>query len=88
MSGRNRVSGFGRAIREMTGMALKKSSNQAESKTQKSHGKPGSSSDRAKALELTRAQIEKQFGKGSIMLLGDTKIYDNFDAISTGTSRV
>ena len=27
--------------------------------------------DRAKALELTRAQIEKQFGKGSIMLLGE-----------------
>ena len=41
--------------------------------------------DRAKALELTRAQIEKQFGKGSIMLLGDNKIYDEIDAISTGS---
>ena len=41
--------------------------------------------DRAKALELTRAQIEKQFGKGSIMLLGENKIYDNLDAISTGS---
>ena len=30
--------------------------------------------DRAKALELTRAQIEKQFGKGSIMLLGENRI--------------
>ncbi len=41
--------------------------------------------ERAKALELTRAQIEKQFGKGSIMLLGDNKIYDNIEAISTGS---
>ena len=41
--------------------------------------------DRAKALELTRAQIEKQFGKGSIMLLGENKIYDNIEAISTGS---
>jgi len=41
--------------------------------------------DRAKALELTRAQIEKQFGKGSIMLLGDNRIYDDTDAVSTGS---
>ncbi len=41
--------------------------------------------DRAKALELTRAQIEKQFGKGSLMLLGEGKIFDHFDAISTGS---
>jgi recombination protein RecA len=43
------------------------------------------SDDRAKALELTRAQIEKQFGKGSIMVLGENKVYDNLDAISTGS---
>ena len=43
------------------------------------------SDDRAKALELTRAQIEKQFGKGAIMLLGDNRVYDNLDAISTGS---
>ena len=41
--------------------------------------------DRAKALELTRSQIEKQFGKGSIMLLGENKIYDEIEAISTGS---
>ena len=41
--------------------------------------------DRAKALELTRAQIEKQFGKGSIMLLGEGNVYDDIDAISTGS---
>ena len=43
------------------------------------------SDDRAKALELTRAQIEKQFGKGSIMLLGENRIYDNLEAVSTGS---
>ncbi|MCB1184183.1 recombinase RecA [bacterium] len=47
--------------------------------------KTGAKDDRTKALELTRAQIEKQFGKGSLMLLGENKIYDNFDAVSTGS---
>jgi len=46
---------------------------------------PNNKDDRAKALELTRAQIEKQFGKGSIMLLGDNKVYDEIDAVSTGS---
>ncbi len=41
--------------------------------------------DRTKALELTRAQIEKQFGKGSVMLLGENRVYDEVDAISTGS---
>ncbi len=58
----------------------------AKHTTTKVPGRPlGKDDDRAKALELTRAQIEKQFGKGSVMLLGDTKVYDNFDAISTGS---
>ncbi|AEG60200.1 recombinase RecA [Desulforamulus ruminis] len=40
-------------------------------------------SDKTKALELALSQIEKQFGKGSIMKLGDsTKL--NIEAISTG----
>jgi recombination protein RecA len=41
--------------------------------------------DRQKALELTRAQIEKQFGKGSIMLLGENRVADDVDAVSTGS---
>jgi len=41
------------------------------------------SSDRQKALELALAQIEKQFGKGSIMKLG-TSTHLNVDAIPTG----
>jgi len=40
-------------------------------------------SDRQKALELALSQIEKQFGKGSIMKLGgDTKL--DIEALSTG----
>jgi recombination protein RecA len=67
-------------------MAQNKTTKEASSQNQsKAKGKSGGGDDRAKALELTRAQIEKQFGKGSIMLLGDTHIYDNFDAISTGS---
>ena len=44
-------------------------------------------SDRQKALELTLSQIEKQFGKGSIMRLGqDTKL--DIPAIPTGSLAV
>ena len=43
------------------------------------------SDEKSKTLELTRAQIEKQFGKGAIMLLGENKIYGEVDAISTGS---
>ncbi len=41
--------------------------------------------DREKALELTRAQIEKQFGKGAIMLLGEDRVVDGIEAVSTGS---
>jgi recombination protein RecA len=41
--------------------------------------------EKTKALDLTRAQIEKQFGKGAIMLLGDNRVYDETDAVSTGS---
>lgn len=40
-------------------------------------------SDRGKALELALAQIEKQFGKGSIMRLG-AHVKANVETISTG----
>ncbi len=40
-------------------------------------------SDRHKALELALAQIEKQFGKGSIMKMG-SHIKSNVESISTG----
>jgi recombination protein RecA len=40
--------------------------------------------EKAKALELTLNQIEKQFGKGSVMKLGDHKANMNISSISTG----
>ncbi len=39
---------------------------------------------RKKSLEVTFAQIHKQYGKGSVMLLGDTPVAD-IKAISTGS---
>ncbi|MBO8167682.1 MAG: recombinase RecA [Thermoanaerobacteraceae bacterium] len=41
-------------------------------------------SDRQKALEMALAQIEKQFGKGSIMKLGQASAKLNIETISTG----
>ncbi len=40
--------------------------------------------DRNKALDLALAQIEKQFGKGSIMRLGEASSQTAIDVISTG----
>ncbi|MDR1067443.1 MAG: recombinase RecA [Clostridiales bacterium] len=37
-----------------------------------------------KAIEMTIAEIEKTFGKGSIMKLGDDSIYGNVSVIPTG----
>ncbi|NLF47063.1 MAG: recombinase RecA, partial [Clostridiales bacterium] len=41
--------------------------------------------DKEKALEAALGQIEKQFGRGSIMRLGDDSIKMNMEAISTGS---
>ncbi len=52
-------------------------------KVEKKKEEAHQSSDRQKALELALAQIEKQFGKGSIMKLGgDVKV--NVETIPTG----
>jgi recombination protein RecA len=40
--------------------------------------------DRNKALDLALAQIEKQFGKGSIMRLGEASSQTAIDVVSTG----
>ena len=42
-------------------------------------------SERDKALEAAMAQIQKQFGKGSIMKLGEKGAQMNVEAISTGS---
>ena len=43
------------------------------------------SAERDKALELAIAQIEKEFGKGSIMRLGEAGSGPSVDAIPTGS---
>jgi recombination protein RecA len=41
--------------------------------------------DRKKALAAALQQIEKQFGKGSIMRMGDESVARDIEAISTGS---
>ena len=40
--------------------------------------------DKLKALQLTIEKVEKQYGKGSIMKLGDSRVVD-IETISTGS---
>lgn len=42
------------------------------------------SSDKSKAIELAVSQIERQFGVGAVMRMGEDQINLNVDAISTG----
>jgi recombination protein RecA len=44
-----------------------------------------SKTERAKALSAALAQIEKQFGKGSIMRLADGEVAEEIDVVSTGS---
>ena len=41
--------------------------------------------EKAKALQAALAQIEKQFGKGSIMRLGDGEVVEALEVVSTGS---
>lgn len=51
----------------------------------KNDNRNGSMSDRDKALAEALVQIEKQFGKGAVMKLGDDGAKLNIEAISTGS---
>src|SRR5436853_4184004 len=42
-------------------------------------------SEKAKALQAALAQIEKQFGKGTIMKLGVGEVIDDIEVVSTGS---
>jgi len=44
-----------------------------------------SDSNKQKALDSALAQIERQFGKGSIMKLGDENAIQEIEATSTGS---
>ncbi len=55
----------------------------ATSKYQPGRSGGGDPKDRAKAMEQALAQVEKQFGKGAIMRLGEDQVVD-IDIIPTG----
>ncbi|MBI3309603.1 MAG: recombinase RecA [Candidatus Melainabacteria bacterium] len=54
-----------------------------ETKTEKPAGKVDEKAERLRALNLTLEKIEKDFGKGSVMRLGEAR-YTTIDAIPTG----
>jgi recombination protein RecA len=47
--------------------------------------KPAINTEKAKALQAALSQIEKQFGKGSIMRLGEGEVIDDIQVVSTGS---
>ena len=49
------------------------------------NAKSALNSEKAKALQVALAQIEKQFGKGSIMRLGEGEVIDDIQVCSTGS---
>jgi recombination protein RecA len=46
---------------------------------------PAAASEKAKALQAALAQIEKQFGKGTIMRLGEGEVIEDIQVVSTGS---
>ena len=42
-------------------------------------------SEKSKALAAALAQIEKQFGKGTIMRLGEGEVIEDIQVVSTGS---
>ena len=46
---------------------------------------PAANSEKAKALQVALAQIEKQFGKGTIMRLGEGEVIEDIQVVSTGS---
>ncbi len=49
------------------------------------NAKSALSTEKAKALQAALAQIEKQFGKGSIMRLGEGEVVEDIQVVSTGS---
>ena len=46
---------------------------------------PAVNTEKAKALQAALAQIEKQFGKGTIMRLGEGEVIEDIEVVSTGS---
>src|SRR3977135_370452 len=53
--------------------------------TLQEHYRMANDKDRERALDLAVSQIEKQFGKGSIMKLGEDAVIQDIPTISTGS---
>ncbi|MFM2055200.1 MAG: recombinase RecA [Pseudomonadota bacterium] len=53
--------------------------------TSKAPAPAGLGTEKAKALQAALAQIEKQFGKGSIMRLGEGEAIEDIQVVSTGS---
>ena len=48
-------------------------------------GSAGLTAEKSKALAAALAQIEKQFGKGSVMRLGAGEVIEDIQVVSTGS---
>ncbi len=66
-------------------MSAKKTKKESDNNTNGGHSTMGIDTDRSKAMDLAITQIERQFGKGSIMKLGGGEKVANIPAISTGS---
>ena len=55
------------------------------SKIESANNTNGANSEKAKALQAALAQIEKQFGKGTIMRLGEGEVIEDIQVVSTGS---
>jgi recombination protein RecA len=66
-------------------MSAKKTKKESDNNTNGGHSTMGIDTDRSKAMDLAITQIERQFGKGSIMKLGGGENVANIPAISTGS---
>src|SRR6266705_4086198 len=51
----------------------------------KSNGMNAMDDNKSKALSAALAQIEKQFGKGSIMKMGEAQVQNDLQVVSTGS---
>ena len=56
-----------------------------DNSVQHNRGEPGMEENRKKALAAALSQIEKQFGKGSVMRLGDAPAIWDIEAVPTGS---
>ena len=59
--------------------------NIGQNQNQTMNKSPADNANRMKALDLALSGIEKQFGKGAVMRMGDDKIAERINAISTGS---